>query len=335
MRTIVKSSTIMFLSGIMGCATAPRISDVSRDNTLSIIEKVRCEVKDALGERIIAVLVDSKDPVSLRVAAGIERGDDIGLLDPSEVDAKSAKRIEPFLKSPITFAFKFIITEVNNNSVDATFSVPFTKETVSLGISSGKKRTRETERNISISDTFIELAQSAKCPKQGFKQPKGRFSYPITGKIGMSEVIDTFIKIAKLPKSPSGDGANFETFTDRINFTTEIKGGISPSVEITPISKQFKLTKISGVFGSNRTDNHELLVTIGLYTPPPDTDDIEIKLKNNVLLTVTIPAQIKSRGVASKPKSFSISKADSARVRSLTNTVSKDRLQLDAIRRLR
>ena len=109
------SIATLFMSA---CATHPIPDDVTRDSTLNIVKKIRCEARKAIEEH---------DPK--RVFDAIE----------------------------IAYNFKFTITENNNAGGSAIFSLPFTNGTFTLGIGAGEDRQRSGERNLLMAETFKDL----------------------------------------------------------------------------------------------------------------------------------------------------------------------------------
>lgn len=326
-------------TALSGCATHPIPYDMTGERILSIVRNIRCEVYDVLRQRVIKVLRESKVPKSLALADRLAKGEfQLRNLDAEQMDVKSAIRIQRFAGSAIKMDFEFQITENNDNSVDGNFKVPFTKDSFSLGIKAGNKQTREGHRNFAINDNFNKLVDRVHCDRQFYQQPVP--GYPITGNIGLAEVIGTFIDLAKEGEntivvakdgtytsfdSKKPQATTLDTYSDTITFTTKVSGTITPTLTLAPVSNKFKLTSLSGIFGSDRTDIHKVLVTLILPKPEPKTTDLKIKLKDNVVLTITVPQKYGTRKVARrKPRRFA-DRPPRVRVRGKLRTSTKFR----------
>jgi hypothetical protein len=65
------------------------------------------------------------------------------------------------------------------------------------------------------------------------------YLYPIVGKIGVGEMISTFIDISLFDNLKSGDKGP-PAVSDSIEFQTNLSLGITPSVVLTPVTKAFR-----------------------------------------------------------------------------------------------
>jgi len=115
----MRLSAVFMTMALGGCATHPLPEDVTRKTTYDIVERIRCEAKEAV--------VDHVRPGS-------------------ELDSAA-----------IGYEFLFTITENNNNSGDATFKYPFTNGTFTLGVNAGAEKQRLSNRNFRIVETFRDL----------------------------------------------------------------------------------------------------------------------------------------------------------------------------------
>jgi hypothetical protein len=161
----------------------------------------------------------------------------------------------------IAYEFTFDITEGNNSTADATWTLPYTLGgSFSLGASAGMNRTRETKRNFKIVDTFEQLRQMP-CVDQRLRDD---IIYPIAGDIGVYEVVQTFIRLQKIDNPKSGE---VFTFGDTLMFTTTLMGGLQPKLVISPLTDRFRLTAANANLAAGRNDVHT--VTLTLSGSPP------------------------------------------------------------------
>ncbi len=173
----------------------------------------------------------------------------------------------------IGYAFTFDITEHDDATADATFKRPFfSGGAFDLSISAaGSKLTREAKRTFTVSDTFAEL-KKAKCDAESLRIA-GKF--PITGSIGLKEVIQTFVKIEELTGLNSTSdsftpaAANTTAFSDDLKFKTELMtGGIKPQLTLNEVPGVFRLTQISANLSADRTDEHNVILALALPNLP-------------------------------------------------------------------
>lgn len=109
--------------------------------------------------------------------------------------------------------------------------------------------------------------------------------YPISGRIGLDEVIDQYIVIQKRTKLSAAAEPSAQTYKSVITFTTTIEGSLKPSITVTRASGQ-KFSGSSTLMGQ-RQDIHE--VTVVLVPPPstksPDADQVvNVRILNSETL---------------------------------------------------
>src|ERR1043165_10223086 len=120
----------------------------------------------------------------------------------------------------IAYEFTFDVTENNNNSADMTFKIPFMPGgSFKIGANAAANRIGNTRRNFKIVDSFDELMQ-VNCT-DGYRQQN--WVYPISGYVGVYEVMATFIRLQQAENPKAGD---VFTFADTLKFTTTLSGGI-------------------------------------------------------------------------------------------------------------
>jgi hypothetical protein len=215
-------------SALVGCSTFPLPDDVTRKSTYDIVQQIRCEARRAVADHAY----DYKTGIDYKTAS-------------------------------VAYEFDFDISEDNNASADATWTLPYTLGgSLSLVANAGLNRNRHTKRNFKIVDSFDELLQ-INCADD---RPQENIIYPIAGDIGVYEVVRTFIKLQQIGNPKSGE---VFTFGDTLMFTTLLTGGVQPKLIISPLTDRFRLAGADADFNARRNDVHT--VTLALAGSPPKT----------------------------------------------------------------
>lgn len=248
---------ILFILGsllamiVSGCSVHPIPDDVSPIPTEEIVRSMRCETKLAVrseigqGLKIIGLSDINPDqvlePVNLvRIRQrDKERGDTF------------ADRLVAYGVSSIAYAFDFAITETNNMNATLGFKLPFTGGTFDLTPSATFNRTRDGKRVFQTVETFSELRR-LDCTKFAIRDVN--LVYPITGTIGMTKAVRTFVALSEL-------GGAEKLFTDTLTFTTTINGSLTPKLTLAPAPKSFRLTSLDGSVSAGRTDIHKVTIS--------------------------------------------------------------------------
>lgn len=258
---------------IAGCSIHPLPDDVTRDTTLEIINKIRCEARDTLVERIIDVLVEEESPTNMKLLDKLNQpwgtsAENMCNLSPYEFDSRARDRLEKFRTAAATYSFEFTISENKVKSGGATFKMPFTQGTFTLGLSAGSDKTRKNLREITFGDTFSSLlfgryvsGRPTGLDCDLVHKPRKHWIYPITGNIGLDEVITTFISLAKITEEVS-------TFSDTLTFTTDLNVGAKPSVELTRlVPRKLNLTAANIDYTAKRSDAHQVKIVLKIPEP--------------------------------------------------------------------
>jgi hypothetical protein len=214
---------------LVGCSTFPDVEDVTRKSTLTIVKQIRCEARQA----VLDYAYHYKDAAN-----------------PLNINYKTAS---------IAYDFKFDITEINNAGADATGTLPYTlgvNNFFSLFAEGHFDRTRNTLREFRIIDSFEELYHT-RCNDVA-PQPENLI-YPISGEIGMYDVIKKFIKLQQINNAKAGE---VFTFSDTLTFTTFLKAGVQPTLMVGSLADRFRLTSANGDFNASRKDIHEVVVSM-------------------------------------------------------------------------
>lgn len=255
-----------------GCATRPVPGDYNQSvNTYGIVQKIRCETRDAVSGYLRGALANIKPELAKNLRGGGARFD--------HFYNKVLPTLSPGVRNPITrywnsvigFDFTFTIEESNIASVGANFSDPISKGLFKIGFSAGRDRVRKNMRNLQVIGLLGELLTSEPldrvCSKISVpKQP----SYPITGNIGMREFLGTFFNLNQSAGLTALKDGGAPAISDTITFTTTINAGTTPNLTINRIGSGFRLVDGNLDLSVTRMDKHMLVMSVLL----PEFDKI-------------------------------------------------------------
>jgi hypothetical protein len=185
-----------------------------------------------------------------------------------KTDPRIAAVIDKYRLSVIGYAFDFTITENNNNQANADFKLPFKTTTFTLGLQGSANLMRSGERKIDVIESFQELG-SLQCGDAGATGIN--IVYPITGSIGMDEIIHSFLSVSEsIPLQPTEPAGTEKKLVDTLTFTTSLDSSVTPQVKLAPAKpgKQFQLADAMGTFESKRVDVHKVVVTLTFPVVP-------------------------------------------------------------------
>ncbi|MCC0036366.1 MAG: hypothetical protein H6887_14025 [Hoeflea sp.] len=194
-----------------GCNIHPLPEDISKpDTTYQIVAKIRCETRDAIRNKVIAYLKSSRVHKIRNVGASLENGSKkFSSIKYVEIDPETRNNIQIYEDTAIAYDFTIDITEKNANSVGLNLLNPFSNGKRTLGIGGGIERQRQNSRNFRVADRFGDLARNLSDEYCAVKVRQKNHIYPMLGKIGLAEVIDTFIDLNQsgniAPKEEGGD----------------------------------------------------------------------------------------------------------------------------------
>lgn len=269
--TIVSRLAFALSAGLLvgACSIHPLPEDTTRHTTIEIVQKIRCEARDALDQITVELMRESRDPLTISIANEIEAG----RLTAVEAFERNYKRLDRnivelanlFTTSAVGFGFTFTMTE--NDDVDgaANFRLPTPASVFTLGFDGWKKLKRSNARKFNMATTFFDLHGEVKredCVQISAKS--GNFVYPISGQIGLSEVFRTFMRL-HLIKGLSIAEVKTDTdrFSDTLTFTTDVKAGVHPKITLTPGPlRSFRLSDVSVNVNVGRIDEHKVIVSL-------------------------------------------------------------------------
>jgi hypothetical protein len=160
------------------------------------------------------------------------------------------------INAAIAYEFTFDINELNHASGMVTFTQPFlTGGQFTLGAGAGVEGERNAHRNFRVVDMFSDL-RALDCSPEMLQK---NWVYPMTGDIGVYEVVSTFARLQSIAHLENPVGEMF-VFGDTLTFTTTFMGSLTPSVALNAVTDKFLLTAASADLHGHRTDMHEVIL---------------------------------------------------------------------------
>jgi hypothetical protein len=263
MSNLLRSAAIVAAFFVAGCAISPLPENVTGLDTYTIVRKIRCEARDAVKRKVIVYLKALGDPDLERMGLEFEAGTrPISTFSYNQLPRGVREVVKLFYDTAIGYNFTFDITEVNN--LDATINLLKPIQTTSigsLGISTGFDRQRQNTRTFTITDTFSFLMKNV--PEQYctgiYATLDKNYIYPITGRIGIDEMVDTFVDLTLFANLSGADNKGPPTIGDTKAFQTLLTGSATPRIEFLPLSSNASLTGLA-----SRKDAHQVIVALAL-----------------------------------------------------------------------
>lgn len=164
----------------------------------------------------------------------------------------------------MVFSFKFLVTENNDATINGSVAWPIALGTFTLGFDVGDKKQRLADRRVTVVAVFgelIDLLREKKCVDiDGSETALLPRRYPITGNIGVEEVVREYLKIEE-----SGKFSGADAYYDRIEFTTTMNASLRPEGSLNRKIGQTIVLKPE--LKANRQDVHEVKLSL---SPPSD-----------------------------------------------------------------
>ncbi|SDJ99814.1 hypothetical protein SAMN05216338_10792 [Bradyrhizobium sp. Rc2d] len=250
-----------------GCAIKPLPQDVTGNDTYRIVEKIRCETRDAIRSFILGEL-DKQD----RSLADALRNGTLTFAELNRYRQKLSPEaqtdFDKYDQAAIAYDFTFDITEKNNVSAGADFLRTFSRGPLTLGVAGSNERQRQNTRNFRVTDSFEELVTKVSDGYCTDRELAPNYVYPITGSIGMVELVGTFLDLNQSGNlAGPKDAPNVPQVADTIAFTTTFTASTSPKLVLTPLAKGFEFTGVSLSADASRSDIHKVIIALSL---PPE-----------------------------------------------------------------
>lgn len=267
---MLSKGLVPLLAGLCigGCSIRPLPENVTRDTTAAIVQKIRCEAREALdyiNAETLRAHARNGDPFTIQLADGLEAGtvtpiDLLHLRHKIKLDDEGLKLYKTYTLSAVTFDFQFAMSELNDAAADVGFRLPLAEGLFTLGLNAGAKFDRKNTRKFQITSSFLELHHLDRQKCEEIVARTENFIYPITGLIGLYEVFNTFVKIDSTA-GPGSDAAH--RFSDTVTFTTTLTAGATPKLALDPIpARRFRVASASATLKAARVDEHQVAIAI-------------------------------------------------------------------------
>jgi hypothetical protein len=283
-----------------GCAIHPLPENVTSFDTNNIVFHIRCEARDAVRNATIKYLLNPRQLFSEATreeGRKLLNGGRFEDLDFKQLDSRPRFFLTKYQATAIAYDFTFDITEDNAAAANANFVSQITSGVIGLAAGVSTDRQRETIRNFRVTDTFGGLRKLSGCEGSD-TIVAGDYIYPIAGKVGLEEMVMTFVNLnehenlappksavldnaqtafaavaAEAPaKKPTkklaapADSAKVSVLADTFNFTTTLTGTLTPTLTITPVAhlSRLNLTQATVPLSAMRKDIHKLVVAMSV-----------------------------------------------------------------------
>jgi hypothetical protein len=187
-----------------------------------------------------------------------------------------------FMDAGIGYSFDLTMSE-NNDLTGGTgdFVRPLPLQKFTLGIGADATRLRSNNRTFTVTDKFGDLLSKLNESKSndagevphycdGFIV-QANYVYPIAGKIGVEEVVRSFLDLTLFANLASGDKSKPTgppTMAENLTFTTTVDLSATPKISFTPIGTSLQVMDGFLTGKLTRTDQHK--VAIGLAIADAD-----------------------------------------------------------------
>jgi hypothetical protein len=265
---------VVILSG--GCAIHPVQQDVTGVPTPVLVQYIRCETRFAIQDKAIELLA-RENPPNLPMLAALTKGRGMPWPHNLRAGMNTHERAiyDKYIQTGIAYDFTFDITEDNTGSGIADPVKLITNGTAGVGLSASGDFKRENLRHFVVSETAQDLLENVQL---GYPLEDGRigcgpdyrssnYAYPISGTIGIAELISTFFDLNEI-RSLTADKSNSTVFADTLTFTTTLMGSASPHVIVAPTGNRLGLASPASLTASgSRIDKHALIIGLSLDAP--------------------------------------------------------------------
>jgi hypothetical protein len=265
--------------GLGACSIHPLPKDVTGYDTAKIVRKIRCEAQGAIRKAALEILHKHRRHEEITEVT------DQKSLHRVSLTSWEASRISDLERIGIVYDFSLQGVESEGLMLSGELIKPLRNGSETFSPSLGDSLKRDNTRNFTISDSFTTLLNLGS-GKDGedlhcqFQSSDPNYAYPIVGRIGLDEMIQTFVRLTvsgdlvapeDLSPPPSGGitltPAGPPTMVDNLIFTTTISAGLTPAITLMPAGMALQLENASLAGTAMRTDTHT--VTIGMALGKP------------------------------------------------------------------
>jgi len=270
--SLLRAVAIVLCFGLGACSIHPIPKDVTGYKTATIVRKIRCEARDAVIQAGLNYLQRKGLYPEVADAAALE-----ALLTHQQIITLFSK-LNYLPRTGIVYSFSLEGTETNGLTFTSDVIKPLTHGTETFSPSLGNTLKRDNIRAFTVSDSFSSLInlEAGHC-KFNSEISGPNYEYPIVGRIGVDEMIKTFVELAVSgelgvsqdpAKTISLTPAGLPTMVDTITFTTTITAGLTPKIVLSPVGTALQLMDASLAGSVGRVDTHQVIIGLALGPKP-------------------------------------------------------------------
>jgi hypothetical protein len=271
MRQIKRIWVVALSFGVAACSVHPLPSDVTGYKTATIVRKIRCEAKGAIVQAAFEILhrngrhEEVQDETSLHATMSNKKS----------LDSWEGPKLDQLQNIGIVYNFSLEGVENASAVLNADIIKPIKRGTETLSPSLGNTLKRDNTRAFTVSDSFATLLKLQPKHCDDFVSPGPNYEYPMVGRIGLDEMVQTFVRLAvsgdlTAPEDLSKvttitlDPAGPPTMVDTIIFTTTISAGLTPKIMLSPVGTAAQFMDATLVGTASRVDTHEVMIGMAL-----------------------------------------------------------------------
>lgn len=145
--------TLALAVSCASCSIHPLPQDVTGDDTYRIVQKIRCEARDAIESYVLGAL-DQSIPSDQEIARKLRTGELGFNFDRKTLSSDAQQAFNKYDQAAIAYDFTFNITEKNDVTANTDFLRTFGRGPFTVGIMGSSQLQRQNTRNFVVSDTF-------------------------------------------------------------------------------------------------------------------------------------------------------------------------------------
>lgn len=260
---------LLSISILQGCSMHPVQQNVTGVSTPDLVDYIRCETRQAVQDKAIEELKGDSHPSAQQLGVLLEGNRDLFRGFDRRLLAGTLERAfyDRYIQTGVAFDFTFDITEVNKASANVDPIRLITQGTLGIGLDASAQLNRQNRRHFIISATFETLLNDSRlddfCKFQwGHAGPN--LIYPMSGEIGMRELISTFIDLNEDPRLHALGKDDAQVFADTLTFTTTFDASANPHLVIAPVGTRIGFAPSTLAAEASRTDLHQVIIGLSL-----------------------------------------------------------------------